>query len=68
MTEEENTHIALDGSGRIVQSDKAVDVPEPALGLSSPDYLSHVRMRRAISAFEIVRFESESASPRCTMT
>ena len=58
----------LDRGVRIVQSNIAVDVPELTLSFGSPDYLAHVRMRCAISAFEIVRFASESARPRCTMT
>lgn len=53
---------------RIIRGDILEDVLEPAPGLLSPGYFRHERMRRAISSFEIVRFASESASPRSTMT
>ena len=55
-------------SVRIIRGDILEDVLEPAPGLLSPGYFRHERMRRAISSFEIVRFASESASPRSTMT
>jgi len=56
------------GDLRIIGGDVLEDVLEPALGLRSPRYLCHERMRRAMSSFEITRFASESASPRPTMT
>jgi hypothetical protein len=34
------------------------------LGLGSPAYFRHERMRRPISSFDIVRPASESAKPR----
>ncbi len=53
---------------RVFCGDVFENVFEPALGLLSPDYFCHERMRRPISSLEIVRFASESASPRSTMT
>lgn len=53
---------------RIVRGDVLKNIGEPALSLFSPGYFCHDRMRCAISSFEIVRFASESASPRSTMT
>lgn len=43
------------------------DVLEPLSSFVGPRYC-HERMRRAISSFEMVRFASESASPRSTIT
>ena len=56
------------GGGRIIGGDELEDVLEPALSLFGPRYRCHARMRCAISSFEIVRFASESASPRSTIT
>lgn len=53
---------------RIIRGDLLEDVLDPTLGLFGPPYLCHERMRRAMSSFEMVRFASESASPRSTMT
>ena len=53
---------------RIICGDVLEDVPEPALGLLGSRYFCHERMRRAISSLEMVRFASESASPRSTIT
>ena len=55
------------GRSRIIGGDKLEDVLEPALSFFGPRYCCHVRMRCAISSFEMVRFASESASPRSTM-
>ena len=55
-------------SGGIIRRDVLEDVLEPAPGFFGPRYFCHERMRRAISSFEMVRFASESASPRSTMT
>ena len=56
------------GSFGIIRSDVLEYVFEPALRFFGPRYCSHERMRCAICSFEIVRFASESASPRSTMT
>ena len=53
---------------RIIGGDVLEDVFEPALSFLGPRYCCHERMRCAISSFEIMRFASESASPRSTMT
>ena len=61
---------ALDGAGRgwrVFCGDVLEDVLEPTLSLRSPAYLCHERIRRAVSSFEMMRFASESASPRSTM-
>ncbi len=55
------------GGVRIVGGDVLKNVFEPAPSLVGPRYRCHARMRCAISSFEIVRFASESASPRSTM-
>ena len=52
----------------IVSGDVLEDVFEPLLSFVGPRYCCHERMRRAISSFEMVRFASESASPRSTIT
>jgi hypothetical protein len=52
----------------IIRSDVLEDVFEPALSLFGSRYCCHARMRRPISSFEMVRFASESASPRSTIT
>lgn len=52
----------------IIESDILEDVFEPTLSFFGPRYCCHARMRRPISSFEMVRFASESASPRSTMT
>ena len=56
------------GSRKIIGGDELEDVLDPALSLLGPRYCCHARMRCAISSFEIVRFASESASPRSTIT
>ena len=56
------------GCGRIIRSDVLVDVFYPPLRFFGPSYFCHERMRRPISSFEIVRFASESDSPRSTIT
>ena len=53
---------------RIIRGDVLEDVFEPLLSFVSPRYDCHERMRRPISSFEIVRFASESAIPRSTIT
>ncbi len=53
---------------RVLCGDVLENVFEPALGLLGPAYFCHERMRRPISSLEMVRFASESASPRSTMT
>ena len=53
---------------RIIRGDILEDVLEPLSGFVGPRYCCHVRMRRAISSFEMVRLASESASPRSTIT
>ena len=53
---------------RIIRGDVFEDVLEPLSGFVGPRYCCHERMRRAISSFEMVRFASESASPRSTIT
>jgi hypothetical protein len=58
---------ASGGVGAIC-GDVLEDVLEPALSLCGPRYCGHERMRCAICSFEMVRFASESASPRSTMT
>ena len=57
-----------DSSLRIIRGDVVEDVRDPLSGFIGPRYGCHERMRRAISSFEIVRFASESASPRSTIT
>ena len=52
----------------IVRRDVLEDVFEPLLSFVSPRYDRYARMRRPISSFEIVRFASESAIPRSTIT
>ena len=52
----------------IIGSDILEDIFESAPSFIGPRYCCHERMRCAISSFEIVRFASESASPRSTMT
>ncbi len=62
---------ALNGTGsgsRTIGGDEFKNVFEPALGLLGPSYFSHVRIRWPISSFEMVRFASESESPRSTIT
>jgi len=56
------------GSMRIVYRDVLEDIFAPSPRFIGPRYCGHDRMRCAISSFEIVRFASESASPRPTMT
>ena len=56
------------GGMRIIGGDVLEDVLEPALCFFRPRYCCHERMRRPISSLEIVRFASESASPRSIMT
>jgi hypothetical protein len=63
-----NTLNRPDCSLRIIRSDVLEDVLDPLSSLVGPRYYCHERMRRAISSFEIVRFASESASPRSTIT
>ncbi len=61
----------LNGAGggvRVIGGDVLKDVFEPALCFISPGYCGHERMRCAICSLEMVRFASESASPRSTMT
>ena len=53
---------------RIIRGDVLEDVLEPLSSFVGPRYYCHERMRRAISSFEMVRFASESASPRSTIT
>lgn len=53
---------------RIIRGDVLEDVLDPLSSFIGPRYCCHERMRRAISSFEIVRFASESASPRSTIT
>lgn len=53
---------------RIIRGDVLEDVLEPLSSFVGPRYACHERMRRPISSFEIVRFASESASPRSTIT
>ncbi len=55
-------------SARIVRCDVLKNVSEPTLRFLGSLYFCHDRIRCAISSFEIVRFASESASPRSTMT
>ena len=60
----------LDSAGRgsgTIGGDVLENFREPALGFRGPCYLCHERMRRAMSAFEITRFASESASPRSSI-
>lgn len=52
----------------IVRGDVLEDVLDPFLSFVGSRYCCHERMRRAISLFEMVRFASESASPRSTIT
>ncbi len=54
--------------GRVIGGDVFEDVFNPSPGFVGPGYRCHERMRCAISSFEMVRFASESASPRSTMT
>ncbi len=56
------------GSLRVVAGDVLEDILKPALGFLGPLYFCHERMRCPICSLEIVRFASESASPRSTMT
>lgn len=56
------------GGFRVVQGDVLEDILEPTLGFFGPRYCCRERMRRPISSFETVRFASESARPRSTMT
>ena len=55
-------------SVRIICGNVPEDVLEPLSSFDSPRYCCHERMRRPISSFEMVRFASESASPRSTIT
>ena len=55
-------------SGGAIRRDVLENVLQPALGLLGPCYFCHERMRCAIPSFEMVRFASESAIPRSTMT
>lgn len=52
----------------VICGDVLENVLEPAFGFVGPGYFCDERMRRSISSFEIVRFASESARPRWTMT
>ena len=52
----------------VIGGDVLEDVLEPTLSFLGPGYFCHERMRRPISSLEMVRFASESASPRSTMT
>ena len=63
-----NTLNRLNCSLRIIRGDVLEDVFEPLLSFVSLRYDCHERMRRPISSFEIVRFASESAIPRSTIT
>lgn len=56
------------GGSRVIAGDEPENIFQPSLGFFSPSYCCHERMRCAISSFEIVRFASESASPRSTIT
>ena len=55
-------------SVRMIGSDVLENIFEPAPGFIGSRYCCHERMRCAVSSFEIVRFASELASPRPTMT
>ena len=48
-------------------SDILKDVFKPPRRFLGPDYFCHERIRRSISALEMVRRLSESANPRCTI-
>ena len=63
-----NTLNRPSGSLGIICSDVLEDIFEPTLSFFSPRYCCNERMRCAICSFEIVRFASESVSPRSTMT
>jgi len=52
----------------IIRGDVLENVLKPSSSFVGPRYECHERMRRPISSFEIVRFASESASPRSTIT
>jgi len=56
------------GSVWFISSDVLEDIFEPTPSFIGSRYCGHERMRCAISSFEMVRFASESASPRSTMT
>lgn len=62
-----NTLNRPSSSLRIIRGDVPEDVLDPLSGFLGPRYCYHVPMRRAISSFEIVRFVSESTSPRSTI-
>lgn len=53
---------------RIIRGDVLEDILEPASSFIGPRYCRHERIRRPISSFEMVRFASESARPRSTIT
>ena len=57
----------VEGVDWAVADDVVMDLEEPALRLSGPDYLRQDSIRRAISSFEMVLPASESAIPRSTM-
>ena len=63
-----NTLNRLSCSLRIIRGDVLEDLFEPLSSFVGPRYDCHERMRRPISSFEIVRFASESAIPRSTIT
>ena len=56
------------GGAWFIVGDVLEDVLKPALSFFGPRYRCHERMRCAICSFEIVRFASESATPREIMT
>jgi hypothetical protein len=51
-----------------VVGDVLEDILKPTLSFLGPLYFCHERMRCPICSLEMVRFASESASPRSTMT
>jgi len=63
-----NTLNRPDSYLRIIRGDVLEDVLDPLSSFIGPRYCCQERMRRTISSFEIVRFASESASPRSTIT
>src|SRR5688572_23671511 len=55
------------GGVRVVGRDVIVNVPQPTLGFSRPDYFRHDSMVCFIASCETVRPASESARPRSTI-
>ena len=53
---------------RNIRGDILEDILDPLSSFAGPRYCCHERMRRTLSSFERVRFASESASPRSTIT